>query len=102
MHRVDDRRYRLLRRLLEAWALALGEAVKELHRTSRAFMATYRRGREAAKLGKPRQSPYADLRGGRFGQVTTWSRAFMGYWYDGYDDEKAGKPDRYCTVGKCR
>lgn len=66
--------------------------VEPLHRTSRAMLAAYRKGR-AAKPGDP--CPYFDHRGGRHGQVTTWSRAFQGYWYEGLKHAAENLPEQY-------
>lgn len=50
---------------------------------NRAFLAAYRKGRDAKLAGKPRVSPYYDQRTHR-GSVT-YSRAFNRYWLQGWD-----------------
>lgn len=71
-----------------------------LNQTSRGFLSVYRKGREAAKNGQARKSPYADKRGGCFQHVITWSRSFQKYWLEGFDDENGRLPDRYTLKPK--
>ena len=60
---------------------------------NRAFRGARRKGYLAQKAGKPRNScPYPDHRGGANGGTITWSRAFMSYWYEGWDLAARGKP----------
>lgn len=45
-----------------------------------------RKGREAHAAGTLRsRCPYGDFRGGRHGNIITWSRAFIRAWEDGWD-----------------
>ncbi len=68
----------------------------KIHLTTPAFFGTYQKGRAAARAGQSKDTcPYEDKRGGHHGQVITYSRSFISFWCDGWDDEKAGKPDRY-------
>ena len=55
---------------------------------NRAFRGAYRRGQRAAEQGLPRNPPYPDFRSGK-DAVVTFSRAFRGYWLEGYDDTMA-------------
>jgi hypothetical protein len=55
---------------------------------NRAFRGAYRRGQRAAEQGLPRNPPYPDFRTGN-DAVVTFSRAFRGYWLEGYDDTMA-------------
>ena len=61
------------------------------------FYGAYKRGRAA--YAKEKQSyeecPYPDYRGGRYGNIITYSRAFRRYWYKGWQDAEQNKPDRY-------
>ena len=69
--------------------------------TSPALLGAYRKGRDARRAGDPRTScPYKDKRGGHHGHVVTFSRAFMRMWRDGWDDERASVPERYCIRRK--
>lgn len=67
-----------------------------MHLTTPAFFGTYQKGRKAARDGLPKSHcPYDDKRGGQHGQIITYSRSFISFWEDGWDDETAKKPDRY-------
>lgn len=57
---------------------------------NRAFLAAYRKGREAKLAGKPRTPPYPDERTLR-GSVT-YSRAFRRYWLNGWDSAVGEEP----------
>ena len=66
--------------------------------TSRAFLGAYRKGRQAAADGKaPHQCPYDDLRGGKRGNIITYSRTFRRMWHQGFHDERRGFGQRYCA-----
>jgi hypothetical protein len=63
---------------------------------TKSFLGAYKRGREDFRQsGKHAICPYQDKRGGRFGQVTTFSRAFQRFWQEGFKDEQSGDIDRY-------
>lgn len=66
-------------------------------KTGKAFFGAYRKGRAAFELGNPKRAPYEDLRGGKYGQVTTYSRSFIKFWNDGWEDAKKELPERYFT-----
>lgn len=56
---------------------------------NKAFAAAYRKGYQAyVEKGAHARCPYFDYRGGRHGQVITFSRAFQKYWWDGYNTAK--------------
>lgn len=63
--------------------------------TSKAFLGAYRKGRLAATNKQPRVCPYANHRGGRYCHVPTYSQSFRNFWFEGYDDERAGIPEHY-------
>jgi len=58
---------------------------------NRAFRGAYAKGVQAAREGKPRRSPYSDLKAGRYGQIPTFSRGFIRAWLEGYDSLKEGQ-----------
>ena len=62
--------------------------------TSAAFAGAYQKGRVAARKGKPRRAPYVDKRGA-YHNMITFSQSFINFWHEGWDDEKAKKPERY-------
>lgn len=51
---------------------------------NRAFLGAWRKGYAARKAGKPCRSPYEDLRGGKHGNVVTFSRTFIKQWERGW------------------
>jgi hypothetical protein len=51
--------------------------------------AAYQKGRKAAQEGKPRLSPYGDLR--TYRNAVTWSRGFIRAWLEGFDYERKGE-----------
>ena len=59
-----------------------------------AFYRAYMRGREDLEAGKT-VCPYAETRGGKHGNVTTFSRAFMRYWREGWTDARDKAEVRY-------
>jgi hypothetical protein len=52
---------------------------------NKAFDGAYRKGKEAFKAGKsPADCPYHDTRAGKYGNIVTFSRAFMKEWHEGF------------------
>lgn len=53
---------------------------------NKAFISAWEKGYLARLSGTPRsKSPYPDWRGGKRGNIVTFSRAFWRYWVDGWD-----------------
>ena len=76
------------------------EKIGEPKPTSRAFLGAYRKGRQARRDGKRVTfCPYADKRGNYHNNVT-FARSFIGFWEEGWNDERAGKPERYAVRAK--
>jgi hypothetical protein len=59
--------------------------MNEPNTKNRGFLGAFRKGAQARKDAKPRRSPYPDHRGGKYGNIITYSRAFIKYWQDGWD-----------------
>lgn len=56
---------------------------------SKALEGAKRKGREARAAGLPESAcPYEDKRGGRHGQIITYSRAFIRAWLEGWRGEE--------------
>lgn len=68
--------------------------------TAKHFYGAYKKGRKAFQAdGDSAVCPYQDKRGGRYNHIVTFSRAFIAYWFEGFEDAQAGRPDRYSDVG---
>jgi len=52
---------------------------------TKAFAAAHHSGKEAFRAGKSLSDcPYHDIRAGKYGNIVTFSRAFMREWCEGF------------------
>jgi len=79
---------------LLGWDVLGGDMADKLN--NKAFFSAYKRGRRAFDLyGDSAVCPYPETRGGQYGQVVTFSRAFQKYWREGIEDARDNLPIRY-------